>query len=445
MARKKILFGVGAGIVSTGVEAVCGLISLPMLMKYLPLQEAGYWNIGTTLVGFLMLLQCGLGPTISREFAILRGKSGSFIGDSESILNMAAVRWAGLIVGCGVMVIGGIIYLGYLAPLAHKNSLGLGSAGAWLGLATATAINLAAAQVMSVLEGLGEVGWDRVLRIVFSALNLAILWFLLHSGFSLTAMGISVCAQALVRYWLSRRILFYFFPRLRSRNEGGSCQARLRSLFTMGSKLLLLSASGYVINNMGLFIMEKRFGLEIIPEYNALLRVGLLISSTCLLIPQMLYPFVARAWAGGDKPRVRRYYLAGWGAGVTLGLASAAFFLSLNRFIFPRWLGAGHYLGVQILLPILVYSLVFIHHVAQATPVLACFGKAFAIPAILNAALVFPCCYLGSKWLGPVGIPWGTVVATIIPSAWVTYTSWRLICYNTARPPSVEPSTNFLK
>ena len=82
----------------------------------------------------------------------------------------------------------------------------------------------------------------------------------------------------------------------------------------------------------------------------------------------------------------------------------------------------------------MIYALIYSQHVAQATPVLACFGNAFAIPAILNAVLVFPFCYWGAKYLGPAGIPWGTVAATIIPSIWVSLTAYRLIWRNPTKP-----------
>src|ERR1039458_3552650 len=67
MARKKIMFGVGAGLISLAIDGIAGLIIFGLLVRYLPPKSAGYWILITTTGSFLLLLQCGLGPTVARE------------------------------------------------------------------------------------------------------------------------------------------------------------------------------------------------------------------------------------------------------------------------------------------------------------------------------------------------------------------------------------------
>lgn len=191
-------------------------------------------------------------------------------------------------------------------------------------------------------------------------------------------------------------------------------------------RILLLAGAGYIICNSGTIIVEKEYGLQNVGRFNAILKVGMVLASVSLLYTQISYPYVAKAWAHGNKDHARRLYLGG----ISIAVSSCAIFGALLYFganiIFTKWLGADNYLGQGVVLWVLIYQLIFVHHVAHSTPVIAATGGSFTIPAILNAILVPICISISIKRFGISGVPIGMLIGTLPPSIWVVTKSWKI-------------------
>jgi O-antigen/teichoic acid export membrane protein len=165
-----------------------------------------------------------------------------------------------------------------------------------------------------------------------------------------------------------------------------------------------------------------------------MLKVGILLTSVANLLPQMLYPYVAKAWASSDWRLCRRYYLLGvlGAVGVYIILATPIFLL--REPLFTHWLGKGKYLGTAILGAFLVYQLIYVHQCAQASPVFASNGNAFIVPSIVSGILTPIMVIFLSRWFGLVGIPLGMIVGILPCSFMVIRTSWRSIMRNRFSP-----------
>jgi O-antigen/teichoic acid export membrane protein len=282
---------------------------------------------------------------------------------------------------------------------------------------------------IACLNGLGEVGWDKVIRIVTSSLGLLASWSLLMAGGGLLGLGAIYLAQSVVLFCISQRI-----GRGKSFNSF-SAVAGFRiphRLLAEAGKLLLLGGGGYIVANVGTVTIERMFGLPDVARYNALLRVGVMLASVSVLFSQMTYPYIAQAWSMGDHKRVRLLYYQGIAFAVGTCALGSLIVLLLSNWLFPLWLGKANYLGPNVLAWSLAFQLLYVHHIAHSTPVLAAVGNAFVGPAILVVALVPVLVVYASKRYGIVGVPIGTLLGILPSSIWVVSRSWRFIHH----PPS---------
>lgn len=421
MARKKIMFGVGAGIVSLGVDGLTSLLVLRLLTRYLSPETAGFWVLVTSAGSLLLILQCGMGPTVAR--AVAGACAGNDTPKLESTI--VAVYIAFRYICSAVILVSIVIYFAYLWPTARKAGIPFHSALGWFTYALGMAANLAGQANLFILDGCGEVGWDKVFRAILTSIGFIAVWVALFFGANLLTLGL---------IYLFQNLLFWYFATRKLHSFMGDSVSLLRpeysqviGLFFEGSKLLLLNLATYLITQFTVFVVESNFGLKQVTSYTAMLRVGMLIAAVGSLLPQMMYPYVAKSGAARDYKKSQRYYMAGLLVAVgTAVILSTPIFL-LGRDIFRIWLGSSLPYSAPCFLAVLTFYVIFVNHGANATPALAIGGNAFTIPAIVNTAMVLLLVFILPKYWGIVGIPLGMILGTIPSSVYVIWKAWHII------------------
>jgi O-antigen/teichoic acid export membrane protein len=415
------MFGVGAGIISLAIDGLAGLIVLGLLVRHLPPKIAGYWILITTTGSFLLMLQCGLGPTVAREVGQTR------IPDNLPGLPrlLGTVRQAFVLVAVLVAVVALALYIFYLHGAAKSSDLGSESAVAWFFYAVGVGLNLQGQGRLFIMDGFGEVGWEKVFRIFFTTFGLAAIWIALRTGTNIVTLGAIYAIQNALFWLVAARKVHRALPI--TRITAPPAPGQLIRLFHEGGKILFLNVLGFAVTYFGVFVVQTRFGLAAVTPFSAMLKLGLLLAAVATLLPQMLYPYVATAWASNDQNRCRRYYLFGvaGAVGVFIVLAIPVFFF--REPLFTNWLGKGNYPGTATFGAFLLYELIYVHHVAHATPVLASMGNAFFIPAVICAILTPILVTLLPRWFGLPGIPLGMIFGILPPSCMVVLRSWRFI------------------
>jgi O-antigen/teichoic acid export membrane protein len=411
--KKRILFGVGAGTVSLGIDGIAGLLLYRLLARYLSPDIAGFWILVNTSGAMLLLLQCGLGPSVSRQVAIDSTNS------NHQIINrtVATVHRASQLILIGVMIFSALLYIVQISsPAKYLKSSGDGLL-AWIIYSLSIAINLSGQCSLFIMNGFGLVGWDKILRIFTSSITILASWWSLSIGYGILALaGIQLAASIL--FLIAARAL------LKYSHEAPKIIAYpdtkiLKGLFRAGFNLAMLSVLGYAVTNIGLFVAERRFGLQVLTPYGAMLKIGALLSTLASLLPTMAYPYVAKAFASGDRSKCKKYYLHGIASSVTIYALLALPVYMFGSRIFELWLGSGKYLGDTTFGLILLFYAMFVHHISHSTPVLAVSGNTFFIPAVINAICVVALSLILPIYFGIDGIPIAMLLGSIGPSAYV--------------------------
>lgn len=408
--KRRIIFGVGAGMFGLAVDGLSGLMLYPLLLNRLGAEAAGLWMVMLSVAALMNLAQASMGPVITRNIARSFNNPKRLDDQIKNIKTIAALLTIAL------FFIGVILYFTYIELLFEKAGLKEVGWNSWM-LFTAGIASFSYAQFrMFVLNGLGHVGIDKVARALCVAIGFGTAWVSVHFTHDFRALAASYCAQNII-FMIASNLAFRIQIRKTIKN-GIAGRGRLDyELIKSGARILVLNSSAYILNNFAIFLAERNQGLDFVPKYTAMTRIGLLLSAISLLIPQMAFPYVARSSAENNIRQVRRYYVIGVLGSVTVFVFTSASVLLLADWLFPLWLGSANYLGKTYLASILLYFLIYVSHIAQSQPVLAIGAADFLLCAILNAIAVALIMLFTSDlfgiWSYPISLIFGTLPFSI--------------------------------
>ncbi len=419
MINRKISFGVVAGGVSIAASSLSGLIIYPLLLRTLPKEVVGLWFFFTSFTVIINLGQAGLAPIVTRRAAeaIIDGRK-SVLSDFYSLIKRSF-----LIVSVIVLVICVFLYFFYVHWVLLEN-IRFFKEGliAWLFFVAGNLISIYNSKNIYIINGFGEVGWDKVIQILNSIFLIAGYFLILNMGYGLVGLSFVffvssllflVTSKQLVKKKISNEIL----------SNGNSTKRKVVEIFKEGSQILVLNIVGILIMNKDIFLVERFLSLGTLPSFSALSRIQGIVMSISLLIPQMIFPFISQSYALGDFKNVKKMYWQGVIFSVVVALAISFILLIFSDIIFPLWLGKSNYLGGKILFLLLVMGFLSIQHNAHASAVISTGSNTFMFPAIINALLSLPMAYFGIKYFGIEGMILGNIIATILPSIYIVHYS----------------------
>jgi O-antigen/teichoic acid export membrane protein len=417
--NRKISFGVVAGGVSIAASSLSGLIIYPLLLRTLPKEVVGLWFFFTSFTVIINLGQAGLAPIVTRRAAeaIIDGRK-SVLSDFYSLIKRSF-----LIVSVIVLVICVFLYFFYVHWVLLEN-IRFFKEGliAWLFFVAGNLISIYNSKNIYIINGFGEVGWDKVIQILNSIFLIAGYFLILNMGYGLVGLSFVffvssllflVTSKQLVKKKISNEIL----------SNGNSTKRKVVEIFKEGSQILVLNIVGILIMNKDIFLVERFLSLGTLPSFSALSRIQGIVMSISLLIPQMIFPFISQSYALGDFKNVKKMYWQGVIFSVVVALAISFILLIFSDIIFPLWLGKSNYLGGKILFLLLVMGFLSIQHNAHASAVISTGSNTFMFPAIINALLSLPMAYFGIKYFGIEGMILGNIIATILPSIYIVHYS----------------------
>lgn len=416
MSRKKITLGALLGGASLAVSSLSGLIIYPLLLKNCSKEIAGLWLFYTSFTVVLLLGQAGLAPIVMR-----RGAAVKVDGSAKAIASyLLLIKKSFRIVSLLVLAICVVIYFGYVHWVLLENStIFYQGLVAWLFFVAGSVINISNSRNFFIINGFGEVGWDKFTQILITLFTLAGYFLALKLGWGLVGLSVVFFVGSLIYAVSSSMLLKRFLPLQVQSVKGDVSRNDLISIFKDGGQILVLNLVGILILNKDVFLVERFLGLTELPLFSALSRIQGIVISVSLMVPQMIFPFVSQSFSGKDYVRTHRLYLQGVFIAVGIAAFLSAAILIVANWAIPLWLGAGNYLGNTIMFLLLLIGIVTIHHNAHASAVISTGGSSFMWPAIINGALSLPLALLGIYWYGIEGMIIGNIIATVLPSIYV--------------------------
>jgi len=297
MSKKKISFGVVFGTISIIVNTLSGFIIYPLLLKSSSIEIAGLWFFYISFSIIIMLAQGGLAPIVMRRAAMIK------VNNDIDELNMflVLIKKSFRIVTLLVLIICLIIYFGYIhwVLLEHPDIYYEGLI-AWILFAAGNMLTVSNLRNIYIINGFGEVGWDKVIQIITSIFSIIGYFIALKAGTGLIGLSFVYFLSGTLLAIFSKSLLKKFLPFKINTSNVVITKKEIFAIFKEGSQVLILNIISILIMNKDVFLVERFAGLSVLPLYSALNRVQGMIPTVSLLLPSMIYPFIVQSYVKHD-------------------------------------------------------------------------------------------------------------------------------------------------
>jgi len=439
MFGKSFSFGVAAGVFSIGSEALCGLIQIPLLLKYLSDSEAGSWFLVLSLMPLLQVAQAGLGPvTVQRSAEAIA--TGNYSALAKLLQESRSATWL-LVSGFALALAG--IFFGYLQLAFRPSGQVAELAVAFLLFAMGMLVRVACTPYFFFANGKGKVGWDRLTQGAVAYVSVGLLFFILVFGLPIWALGFP---------YLFAQVIFGLcaisvFRRVYKSELPDSGPTRFDA--TVGWRfiwksigMMQLTIVSIVVTSADIWIIERFVGLDQVPTYTAHARIVMFLVLVSQLLPQMSYPHVATLWATGNDKLAFHTVVVGAAAAFAIYALSAAVVWTVGPWLFEVWLGPGRFLGDKIFLAMLAYGSLFVGTSAMVIPVFSTGTNPFRMSATVQGIAVIAAAIIGAKLDGIFGMAIGTIVSYLPTGAWMILQSMRAFKRRASNPTQHIQVTN---
>jgi|GEM_PF-4635761 len=419
--ESRIIANTLVSYVARFTKGLVAMAMVPYLLKSLGDSTYGIVGIANSILQFLLLIECGIRPAVSRQFT--RFIFGSETKRANELVSTAFLIYQAMAALMLLMVVlgGGLFLAGMNVPVLLQDE----SVIVLIIVTLAVGVSLVRTPFESVL----------VSHLRFDICSyVEILTVILHAVFVVTVFHLWE-PRLLVWAWANIlvAILSFFIIRSQAYRQCDLLEVRFRHVSRRGLQDIagfgmytaILRLSDWVTLQSGPIIISYFLGTTAVAHYSPAAAVVVALQPFAAAFLHQLYPVIAKAWAINDWGKIQsifirstRYSLLVSG-GLMAGMSSVAFCLV------PAWLGKG-YEDTCWALFLWAASRVLISGVLGCPPLFVGTGKLrvmTALDSVLSALSVFVAVGM-VPYYGIVGVVFGVVVSQAIRLVvWFTYSA----------------------
>jgi O-antigen/teichoic acid export membrane protein len=403
------------------------LFLIPIYFNCLSKEEVGIWFLLSNSQGFLEVLGLGIAPTLSRKIALAKGKNGSNLDTSFS--ETSATEIGNLVMTGRIMLLVVALTSLFVSIAAGNffiNQLDFKEVSfsevklCWIILSIGFSSSVWLNYQYSLLSGLGYVGITGMLDSCLNILMIVANILILLSGGGLIELAI---VSMLVR--MSQRFLVSVYIKLKKpyilKFKGRWNFSLAKSLSKMSffcwmtflGKLLLVRTDQYFIASIS--------SVENVAVYQATYQ---LVSNLRVFASSMIQhssPFLSQLWQAGEYKKMHLIILRGSLLSLLSFVCGASFLLISGEDLISLWLGAGNFIGYNVLITICLLFLLDVQSGSIIFSARAIGREDFATASLLAGILNIALSYLLVKQLGIWGVPLATVLAVMFTTTWYSF------------------------
>lgn len=337
---RSIRLAVITSLVSKLGTIVLRLVSIPIAIRLLGIDQFGVYTAITMAVGLIDMMQIGIGPALTRELSRAVAK-----GDREKEKTIFATS---ILLSSGLTLLLSFVaaFLLYKIPIPSLFGAEFESAkevmyrAAWLGLIIILIEMLCVTFEMArdgYLETRFSNAWGAAGNIVGAATLLIGIWFFPTIEFLILAVNGSIALAKLgntIHLLIQRPYLFPRFSLFRTKLVPPLAKDSIRFSVTY----ILAAAVEY---NVMAFLIGRHVGPEAIGVYNVMITIHFSLAGIVSMITRPYWPALMDAVEREDHSWIvrssKRLLRAGLGFGVISGIGLVA----AGPFVFPLWVGEG--------------------------------------------------------------------------------------------------------
>jgi O-antigen/teichoic acid export membrane protein len=327
--RSTRLRGFSLNLAGSVVPLVGALAAVPVIQTLAGTERLGWLALIWTLVGYLGLLDMGLGRVLIRHFAVCQ--TGSDLGAAMALL-WRVCRITGLATIAAGVVLAGLVLL-WEAPL-QRMAGGLHTevrSAIWIVLAVLPAV-VVSSLLRGALEGRQLFGYSNALKVVFGSLTFAAPMAAAWLAPTLPALAGAVAATRVIGAAAHLIVVRTVLPAA----TPNAARPSLRALLAEGGWMTATNAIGPLMVTFDRFVVAALVSSAAVAYYAVVQEVALRL----LLVPMALAATVFPALAARSIADSRQLGLGSVHAGLLMSLPLCAALALLAQPTLTLWLGA---------------------------------------------------------------------------------------------------------
>lgn len=432
--KKKILSGISFSWFRFVLGFFVTIIQTPLIFKYLNKQEVGIWYLFFSLAAFMQMTDFGLPAAVSRAVAYIKK------GDNKN--NQPEVKFytnfsvsdiyksafiSFIILSAFVILTGTLLIKVYSPDFSVSSNLSNGISKAFTIYLIGVFFNMTANIPNACLSGLGDVGYDNLIRMIVQILGLILILLFLPFYSSIIFLSAVFLVQGIVS-----TIIVHLFLKIKHAtifaSSGKINYSLIKRLYSESIYLFMNQIGGWLTNQSGIWIAAYILGAKSIADYGVTVQLIFYGLSISMAIPLAINPYAASAFSSKGVRGMHNYFF--------FTLKMSTFIVSLwiillsiwGKSILDLWIGENHFLGYGVIVPLLINLFFELQHSINGGFVWNT-GKWPFVPATLAAGVlnvIF--CFIGCHYFGFKGLAYGTMIAKLSTLNWyvVVYALRRL-------------------
>lgn len=398
------------------ISMLLSIIITPLILKFLNKEEYGFYTILFQIVGYLTMLDFGLGGAIARFLAANRGEEDSSKLAINKIISTSFFTYSVL----GALVILAGFCLTPLIPQFINMGPDLGDVAVSITLTLSVFVGLQfplrvfssifyahQKQLLSNIMGFTISFLNSTLPVLFLYLNQG-LWSFVYTNIICSILSIIVTFMLMRKFYSFLRIRISYFDK-----------SLLGQLFSFGFFLFLNAVASQVVFFTDRFFIGSFVSLSAVAIYSLTAKAPELSRELIYRITDNAYPAMVEINSREGENRLKSIHQKLLLITVCfIGIAFWMIFI-INDWFLTLWVGDGFFAGQLILvLTLLIMLQHTIIHVGAICLQGAGLVKGFSLMSIIEAALNLGLTLVLARMYGVKGILLATIIAGWATSGW---------------------------
>jgi O-antigen/teichoic acid export membrane protein len=407
---RRFLGGVSFGYANQVLMTLTGLWLTPFLLHRLGPPDYGLWLVGTQVMAYLMLADCGVVALLPRQAAFAIGRAGGVTAATElpQLVGQTArlTLWQMPVAALAAVI------------LWHSTTAEWPALRRPLGIVMLTFVALFPLRIFqAALQGVQDLAFLGATHLCAWAAGTAVTVGLVWRGAGLEALAAGWATTQLSLVALHGWRLRRRFPQAWPNGLPALRWAAARAQLTQGGWASLTQIAVVLVNGTDLFIIGASLGPAAVVPYACTGKLVSVLSNQPQMLMQAAGPALSEMRMGESRQRLFRACTALTQAMLMLSGAVACVVLAVNQGFVSWWVGAQQYSGLR-LTALLVLSMLLRHWNTTAVYSIFCFGheRRLALTTLADGLVTAGAAAILVRLFGPVGAPLGSIVGVCLVS-----------------------------
>jgi len=390
--------------------AICGLISIPITVRYLDKAEIGLWAVVSNVVAYLLWIDLGVGEATGRKMAeaIAHDDAAEVNRWWTTSLTVLAIQGA-------VMFMVALTVLPFLDSfLRLDSSLARDARFLFLGLVAVSALGMPVRAYPGILLAQERFYWVSVGHGIMPWVQLLVFGTLLKVGFGMRSYLVASAASCMVG-WTLFVIQTHRGNTRFSLDRQGLTRTRLASLFRYSGSIAVMGLTTTVMQSLPSLILARLGGLALVPVYSFSNYCPGMLRGLTSRTAHAFYPNLQRMFVVGERERLTVKVKAVNLLAIGMSLVAAGGILVGNRSI-VEWVAHRDFYAGAVASGWMAVSVILLTLLSCFTDLLQISGSLGRI-AFLNMMQLIAgavLLWLGYGWAGIAGLAAAAAVVPIV-------------------------------